>query len=153
MCAFVFYVLKTWSEKYKDNWKYFNVSILISNILEASLSLNLSSQFSIWITKSNSVGFVHVACVWHTFKKKVKWQWNIRPDALPDTTKACIRSNIEQWVQYSNYFNVEWLRWYCNLDIVIQCSGLLRLLQTIYQDCDWRIIRIYNDQLWNKLIR
>ena len=58
-----------------------------------SLSLlSVSSQFSLWIIKFNSVGFVHVACVWHTFKKKAKWQLNIRPDALPDTTKACIFS-------------------------------------------------------------
>ena len=60
------------------------------------------SQFSLWITKSNSVGFVHVACVWHTFKKKVKWQWNIRPDAFSDTTKAYILSIIEQVVPSTN---------------------------------------------------
>ena len=62
-------------------------------ILFCCISLSLSKRLKSVLPVDNKIQFSRVCTcrmrlTYGTFKKKGKWQWNIRPDALPDTTKA-----------------------------------------------------------------
>ena len=54
----------------KEDLDWVSLSLLL-------LFLIVLSQFSLWITKSNSVGPVHVACVWHPSKRRLSGNWTL----------------------------------------------------------------------------